>query len=73
MKTNAKTAAANFGYMQMELVIVRAVAVFGGRIPPTLERSPPATETISCTVLEDICDKPTRIQSYYAVARLHGA
>jgi hypothetical protein len=28
--------------------------------------------TIACTVLEDICDKPIRIQSYCAVARLHG-
>jgi hypothetical protein len=24
------------------------------------------------TVLEDVCDKPIRIQSYCAVARLHG-
>jgi hypothetical protein len=28
--------------------------------------------TIARTVLEDICDKPIRIQSYCAVARLHG-
>jgi hypothetical protein len=28
--------------------------------------------TIVRTVLEDICDKPIRIQSYCAVARLHG-
>jgi hypothetical protein len=28
--------------------------------------------TIALTVLEDICDKPIRIQSYCAVARLHG-
>jgi hypothetical protein len=27
--------------------------------------------TIARTVLEDICDKPIRIQSYCAVARLH--
>jgi hypothetical protein len=27
---------------------------------------------IARTVLEDICDKPIRIQSYCAVARLHG-
>jgi hypothetical protein len=27
---------------------------------------------IARTVLEDICDKPIQIQSYYAVARLHG-
>jgi uncharacterized membrane protein len=27
---------------------------------------------IASTVLEDICDKPIRIQSYCAVARLHG-
>jgi hypothetical protein len=28
--------------------------------------------TIARMVLEDICDKPIRIQSYRAVARLHG-
>jgi hypothetical protein len=28
--------------------------------------------TITSTVLEDICDKPIRIQSYCAIARLHG-
>jgi hypothetical protein len=28
--------------------------------------------TIARTVLEDICDKLIRIQSYCAVARLHG-
>jgi hypothetical protein len=28
--------------------------------------------TIARTVLEDICDKPIRIQSYCSVARLHG-
>jgi hypothetical protein len=28
--------------------------------------------TIARTGLEDICDKPIRIQSYCAVARLHG-
>jgi hypothetical protein len=28
--------------------------------------------TIARTVLEDICDRPIRIQSYCAVARLHG-
>jgi hypothetical protein len=28
--------------------------------------------TIARKVLEDICDKPIRIQSYCAVARLHG-
>jgi hypothetical protein len=28
--------------------------------------------TIAHTVLEDICDKPIRIQSYCTVARLHG-
>jgi hypothetical protein len=28
--------------------------------------------TIAHTVLEDICDKPIRIKSYFAVARLHG-
>jgi hypothetical protein len=28
-------------------------------------------EVIARTVLEDICDKPIRIQSYCAVARLH--
>jgi hypothetical protein len=27
---------------------------------------------IARTVLEDICDKPIQIQSYCAVARLHG-
>jgi hypothetical protein len=27
---------------------------------------------IARTVLEDICNKPVRIQSYCAVARLHG-
>jgi hypothetical protein len=27
---------------------------------------------IARTVLEDICDKPIRIQSYCAVIRLHG-
>jgi hypothetical protein len=26
----------------------------------------------ACTLLEDICDKPIVIQSYCAVARLHG-
>jgi hypothetical protein len=35
--------------------------------PPLL---PPPT--IARTVLEDICDKPIRIQFYCAVARLHG-
>jgi hypothetical protein len=30
------------------------------------------TAIIARTVLEDICDKPIRIQSYCAVARLHG-
>jgi hypothetical protein len=29
-------------------------------------------DCIARTVLEDICDKPIRIQSYCAVARLHG-
>jgi hypothetical protein len=31
-----------------------------------------ASHTIARTVLEDIFDKPIQIQSYCAVARLHG-
>jgi hypothetical protein len=43
---------------------VKLMLSFGTKIAKVLS-------TIARTVLEDICDKPIRIQSYCAVARLH--
>jgi hypothetical protein len=46
--------------------------LIGYQPSPSGGEAHPDLDTIARTVLEDICDKPIRIQSYCAVARLHG-
>jgi hypothetical protein len=70
----------NTSILEMEETVRGRVAIRGTcfrdlRIASTMHRTGSLTELYNYLLtidLEDICDKPIRIQSYCAVARLHG-